>query len=366
MLLTSSPLFTVLTTKHEPLKAICLVGVIALIMLQGCAQTGTTASQSSSTLNPSANPNPETTEQWQAQIPPDTPLINVIKDLPFYAQETDQCGPAVLATLLDYRGRPADMEELKQSVYLPDRSGSLTVEMVARARQSGLLAYPLDKNLASLITEINAGNPVIVMQNLRFGWWPKWHFAVAKGYDLTQQKLLLNTGTQEDYWLPFKLFSKTWQRAEQWALVITQPSSIPATAEPIRFLQAANDLEQVNQISAANTAYQTAFNQWPKERLTLFSLANLNFGQKKFQRARIQFDQLTKLFDDYAPGWNNYAYLLAAEGCYDSARYAARCAYNLAEDKQEYQSTVEEIEFFAEQRGQSEGPGCPVLYCPAN
>ena len=69
--------------------------------------------------------------------------------------------------------------------------------MVSAARSHGLLVYPLDGSLKSLLEEIASGHPVLVMQNLRFDWWPQWHFAVAIGYDASDRSIILHTGTQE-------------------------------------------------------------------------------------------------------------------------------------------------------------------------
>jgi len=104
-----------------------------------------------------------------------------IGSLPYFPQQEDQCGPAALATVLAYRGIEVTPEALRPQVYLPGKGGTLAIELVAGARRYGMLAYPLNPSLTALLTELDAGNPVLVMQNLRFDWWPQWHFAVAIG-----------------------------------------------------------------------------------------------------------------------------------------------------------------------------------------
>src|SRR5690554_6884700 len=99
----------------------------------------------------------------------------LLQDVPFHAQDAYQCGPASLAMVLNHRGIAASPDELKDRVYLPERKGTLQVEMISAARERDLLVYPLDKELHSILTELAAGNPVLVMQNLAFNWYPQWH-----------------------------------------------------------------------------------------------------------------------------------------------------------------------------------------------
>src|SRR5690606_40172617 len=91
---------------------------------------------------------------------------------------SDVCSSDLLATMLNQRGIDTAPEQLVERVYLPERKGSLQVEMVAAARAHGLLVYPLQPKLETLLTEVAAGNPVLVLQNLAFDRWPQWHFAV--------------------------------------------------------------------------------------------------------------------------------------------------------------------------------------------
>lgn len=94
----------------------------------------------------------------------------LLDHVPFYPQEKYQCGPASLATMLNTQGLATDPEILKELVYLPGRQGSLQVEMVAGARSHDMVVYPLKPNLEAVLGEVNAGNPVLIMQNLRFNW----------------------------------------------------------------------------------------------------------------------------------------------------------------------------------------------------
>ncbi len=83
---------------------------------------------------------------------------------------------------------------MKDEVFIPGREGSLQLEMVAAARRHGMLVYPLQGGLESVLEEVAAGNPVLVLQNQAFSWWPRWHFAVVVGFDRERRELVLRSG----------------------------------------------------------------------------------------------------------------------------------------------------------------------------
>ncbi|HQT26942.1 MAG TPA: C39 family peptidase, partial [Burkholderiales bacterium] len=90
-------------------------------------------------------------------------------EVPFYPQETYQCGPAALAMAFAYDGLSVSPSELAREVYLPGKEGTLQVEMLAAARRAGLVPYVLDNNPDAMMKELAAGHPVVVLQNLGSG-----------------------------------------------------------------------------------------------------------------------------------------------------------------------------------------------------
>jgi len=245
---------------------------------------------------------------------PDTFDAVTLTDVPFHPQEQYQCGPASLAMMLNAQDVAATPDELVSKVYLPERKGALQVEMVAAARQYGMLVYPLAPELEAVLQEVRAGHPVLVLQNLRFGWWPQWHFAVVTGYDSKKEVLILHSGTEENYRLPIRAFMATWKRSEQWARVILPPGQIPATAEPLTFLMAAHDLETTQQTRAAKSAYKAAAEAWPDQPAAMLGLGNLAYQQGRWSEAEEYYRVMTKRFPDISAGWNNLAEALSKQG----------------------------------------------------
>ncbi|HEX9432287.1 MAG TPA: PA2778 family cysteine peptidase, partial [Burkholderiales bacterium] len=165
-----------------------------------------------------------------------------LKSVPFFPQREYQCGPAALATLLATYGAKVTPEELVSQVYLPERKGSLQIEMLAAARRHGMVSYQLAPRFDDLLREIAAGNPVIVLQN--FGLRDGWHYAVAMGYDYDWGKLYLRSGETERQVLPFAIHEFLWMRSGYWAMVALPPDRIPATADESRWLAAVAALER--------------------------------------------------------------------------------------------------------------------------
>jgi tetratricopeptide (TPR) repeat protein len=264
---------------------------------------------------------------------PSTPDPVVLEDVPFYPQERYQCGPASLAMMLNSQGLQTDPEILKELVYIPGREGSLQVEMVAAARAHGMLVYPLEKELESVLGEVASGNPVLVMQNLRFGWWPQWHFAVVIGYDAGERDLILHTDTRKREAIDLEVFSNTWGRADNWAVTILPPDRAPATAKPLRFLQSAHDLETTGRTTAAGIAYQTAETTWPDQPTATMARGNLAWQLGRQGEATGHFLRAVERFPEFAEGWNNLAFALQASGCSGVAKQAASCAASLAPDR---------------------------------
>ncbi len=99
-------------------------------------------------------------------LPADLPHTVELTQVPFFPQEEYQCGPAALATTLASFGVKVTPEQLVPQVYIPERKGSLQVEMLAAARRHGLVSYQIAPRFEDLLRELAAGHPVIVLQKL--------------------------------------------------------------------------------------------------------------------------------------------------------------------------------------------------------
>ena len=277
------------------------------------------------------------------QSPGAIPTKAEVAGLPFYPQEQFYCGPAALATVLAWTGAPISPNELASQVYTPDRKGSLRNDIIVAARRNGRIAVPV-KNLSDLATEIAAGHPVLVFQNLALDWYPQWHFAVAIGYDLERKEIALRSGREPRRIVPLGTFERTWRRGDYWALVVLKPDTLPASADLISVLRAAAGLERAGRHSQAATAYAAVLSRWPDSFAAFIGLGNVRYAESKLVAAETAFRKAIKLEPLGAEAWNNLAHVLAAQGRQTEAVAAAREAIRLSPNDQEpYLHTIREI-----------------------
>lgn len=326
-----------MSSLSTPKPAGGLISLFLILLLAGCSST----------------------PKWPATDDSTTSLQTrtVLDDVPFYPQELYQCGPAALAMMLNSQGLNTNPEILRELVYIPGREGSLQVEMVAGARSHNMLVYTLDGKLESLLREVEAGNPVLVMQNLFYNWWPQWHFAVVMGFDPEKKTLILHTDTRERHESRVEVFANTWARSDYWAAVILPPDQIPATAKPLKYLSAANDLETTGRTNAAMTAYRTAERRWQDQPAAILGQGNIAYTRQHVQQARKHFDRMVSKFPNEAVGWNNLAHTLGELGCNEEAATAQQCAAALAPER-----FVSEVE---SESGKAQPGHCSVPACPA-
>jgi tetratricopeptide (TPR) repeat protein len=260
---------------------------------------------------------------------PRLPQRAELAQVPFFPQEAHQCGPASLATALGAAGVPATPQSLVSEVYLPGREGSLQVEMFAAPRRHGLISYQLAPRLEDLLTEVAAGNPVLVLQNLALDWYPLWHYAVVVGYDLGQDEIVLRSGLQRRQTMPLATFEHTWERAGYWGMVVLPPGRMPQTAGESDYLASVLALEKSGQRKGARAAYAAALNRWPKSLTAQIGVGNTAYALGDLRGAEEAFRTATLDHPDSAVAYNNLAQTLADEGHYGAALKAARVAVNL-------------------------------------
>jgi len=235
-------------------------------------------------------------------------------DVPYFPQEDFQCGPAALAMVLNHAGVKTDPAALKPEVYLPEREGSLQVEMAATVRRHGRVAYLLEPQLADVLEEVAHGTPVVVLQNLALDWYPVWHYAVVIGYDLDRKEILLRSGREPRQVLSFFTFQNTWARSAQWAMVAVPPERVPATAREARYVAAVNALGKTGDLSAAQAAYLAAAERWPNSLGVEIGLGNVAYLLKRLDVAEQAFRRAVEAHPDSVAALNNLAQTLSDLG----------------------------------------------------
>jgi hypothetical protein len=272
------------------------------------------------------------------------PVKAMVSDVPFFPQEKYYCGPAATAMTLAWSGLPVTQEDMAKQVYTPGREGTLQPDVIAAMRRNGRMAIPVD-SLRELLGEIAAGRPVLVFQNLGLEIYPRWHFAVAIGYDLGAGELIMHTGSWDNRPTALRTFEHTWRRGGYWALVALKPGEMPVAADEMEVLRAAAGLERVSRHADASTAYEAIIRRWPQSFPAWMGLGNVRYaladwpGAEAAWRGAIAADP-----GNSAPAWNNLAYVLQALGRRREAIEAAYSAVELGDPNDpNYQATLDEI-----------------------
>jgi hypothetical protein len=267
---------------------------------------------------------PPQSSALQAAPPAGLPARVELEAVPFFPQTPFHCGPAALATVLQHAGfAGVTPEALADQVFLPAREGALQLEMLAAARRAGALPVRLPGELVALCTELAAGQPMVVLQNLGLPIAPRWHYAVPVGYDLGAREWVLRSGTTRRERLEFGLFERTWARGGHWAFAASVPGRLPPTAREADVVDAALGFERATPPAASRVAvWQSVTARWPDNLAASIGLGNAQAASGDWRAAARVFDAAAVRHDS-AAAWHNLALARVQLGERDAARTAA-------------------------------------------
>lgn len=143
--------------------------------------------------------------------------------VPFFPDNTDQCGPATLASIISYWGIRTDPETLKQEIYLPRLKGTLPLDLLLAAQERGLQAEIYRGNLDNLKVELDAGRPLVALLDMGYAIFPQGHFVVVTGYDDQRQGVYVHSSLERDAFIPYEQFLHSWDRTGRWTLLVEPP-----------------------------------------------------------------------------------------------------------------------------------------------
>lgn len=249
-----------------------------------------------------------------------------LSQVPFFPQDEYQCGPAALATVLVHQKVAVTPDELVSQVYVPERKGSLQVEMLAAARRRGMVAWVLAPRMEDMLREIAAGNPVLLLQDI--GIWPfeNWHYAVAIGYDLVEGEVFLRSGEVKRRVLPIAVHEYAWKKGGYWSMVALPPGRIPATATEQTWLPALAAYERVD-AKGARAGYAAFLARWPENVDAMVGLANSHYAAGELKHAETALRDALQRQPDSVVVLNNLAQTLSDQGRHGEAMpYAERAA----------------------------------------
>jgi predicted double-glycine peptidase len=149
---------------------------------------------------------------------PESRHNRIIGNVPFYAQEDYQCGPASLAGVMNYWKTDIAPDDIAKEIYSKSAKGALSIDMVIYPQKKGLLAEQYSGNMKDLRKNIDSGYPLIVLVDYGFWVFQSNHFMVVAGYN--EDGVIVNSGKDKGKFMREEDFIKTWERTRFWTLLI--------------------------------------------------------------------------------------------------------------------------------------------------
>lgn len=149
---------------------------------------------------------------------PESAQNRIIPEVPFYAQEAYQCGPASLAGVMNYWGVKVFPDEIAKAIYSESARGTLNIDMIIYPQKKGLVAEQYSGGMEDMKKNIDSGYPLIVLVDYGFWVYQVNHFMVIIGYN--EHGVIANSGKEKAVFIAEKDFIKTWERTKFWTLLI--------------------------------------------------------------------------------------------------------------------------------------------------
>jgi tetratricopeptide (TPR) repeat protein len=248
--------------------------------------------------------------------------------VPFYENTSDQCGPATLAGLLGYWGKPADLADLKSEIYVPGLGGSLPMDLRPALEKRGMTAVVASANFDVIKEELRQSRPVIAYMNFGTKRRPIGHFLIVVGYDENRRGLYVHSGSAKDKFSSYRRFDRGWKDTDRWLLIakpddgaalsISPTSWTGAVIEPV---MSADDhlrlgvlYEGQNLPHLAELQYRRALAKNARFDPALIAIGNLAFHAGDYRQAAKHYRRVLKIQPDHGAANNNLAMVLLATG----------------------------------------------------
>ena len=149
-------------------------------------------------------------------------VLHIIQSVPFYQSKAYQCGPASLASVLNFWGIAVSADDIAEEIYSESARGTLDVDMTLYAEGKGLIARQFKGSIEDIKRNIDMGYPLIVLVDYGFWVYQRNHFMVIIGYN--EGGVIVNSGSGHLELVAFKDLLRPWRRTNFWTLlIISQP-----------------------------------------------------------------------------------------------------------------------------------------------
>ena len=243
-----------------------------------------------------------------------------LKEVPFYAQDGYQGGPAALAMMLAANGAQVAPADLVSLVYDAKTDDSPQGSMHDAAARYGRVPYVLKSKQLDLdvVHQVQSGHPVLVL--LHTGLVLKqWQYAVVMGVDPAASTFTLRSGTAQRQIIGYGDFIAAWHDSAYWAMLTSLPGDIPEAATVQDWLTGAALIERAGKPEAAVQAYAAITQRWPGETQGWAGLGRGYAAVHNPRGATAAFYKAVSLQPDNAAAHNGLALALLDRQCADQA-----------------------------------------------
>lgn len=141
-----------------------------------------------------------------------------ITNVPFVLQKTSYCGPASLASVMNYYGDRISQEEIGRSVYTEKLNGSLITDLENFAKTKKFATILSTGTTNDLKRYLDQEKPVIVLVEMGFWIISRPHYLVLTGYN--PKGFTAHTGYRPSRLLPHAEFNRMWREMGNPFLVV--------------------------------------------------------------------------------------------------------------------------------------------------
>jgi ABC-type bacteriocin/lantibiotic exporter with double-glycine peptidase domain len=159
-------------------------------------------------------------ETINSQITSSSDGTNIIKNVPFVRQKDKFCGPAAMASVMNFYGQNISQDQIAEEVYSPELKGALISDMGNFAREMGYNASIINGDENTLISLVDEGIPSIILVDLGIWVLSVPHYYVVYGYNKSKETFIINTGFTSNKEMNFKDLDKEWEKMNRLMLIV--------------------------------------------------------------------------------------------------------------------------------------------------
>lgn len=143
-----------------------------------------------------------------------------IKGVPFFMQNTSLCGPAALASVMNYYDVGENVESIAARVYQEKLNGSLPIDLLLYAKEKGFQATFYKGSMDDLRFHTAHNTPLILFLNLGSMLYPIGHFIVVVGYNDNYKSVLAHSAMEYEKVYSYEELDKLWSKTDYSTLLI--------------------------------------------------------------------------------------------------------------------------------------------------